>query len=244
MLNDPNSKNDESIYYYIENNKENMDDLLSEKDYFNYNGLKLIKVKGGKIIKNFKNRISSLKIKNIIKPIKKNKKQNSDIINKYFNNKSISNRNFSDSSILEKGRNLSNTTRAFVEIIPTERKIKKKLKMKLISEIKNFEKIHNELDLNLLTSREKGIKSFAITDENALKDFKEKIDKVNRHLKGRNSMPNIILKVNKSENEESKEYNNNYENEYTKSKFSNTNFNYNNDEDFEVVNIKTFDNNN
>ena len=244
MLNDPNSKNDESIYYYIENNKENMDDLLSEKDYFNYNGLKLIKVKGGKIIKNFKNRISSLKIKNIFKSDKKNKKKNSDIINKYFNNKSISNRNFSDSSILEKGRNLSNTTRAFVEIIPTERKIKKKLKMKLISEIKNFEKIHNELDLNLLTSREKRIKSFAITDENALKDFKEKIDKVNRHLKGRNSMPNIILKVNKSENEESKEYNNNYENEYTKSKFSNTNFNYNNDEDFEVVNIKTFDNNN
>ena len=116
--------------------------------------------------------------------------------------------------------------------------------MKLISEIKNLEKINNELDLNLFNSRNKRIKSFAITDENSLKDFKEKIDKVNRHLKGRNSMPNIILKVNKSENEESKEYNNNYENEYTKSKFSNTNFNYNNDEDFEVVNIKTFDNNN
>ena len=31
ILNDPNSKNDESIYYYIENNKENMDDLLRER---------------------------------------------------------------------------------------------------------------------------------------------------------------------------------------------------------------------
>ena len=221
-----------------------MDDLLSEKDYFNYNGLKLIKVKGGKIIKNFKNRISSLKIKNIFKSGKKNKKQNSDIINKYFNNKSISNRNFSDSTILEKGRNLSNTTRAFVEIIPTERKIKKQLKMKLISEIKNLEKINNELDLNLFNSRNKRIKSFAITDENSLKDFKEKIDKVNRHLKGRNSMPNIILKVNKNENEESKDDNINFENENVKSKFSHSKFNSNNDENFEknnIVNIKTFD---
>ena len=244
ILNDPNSKNDESIYYYIENNKENMDDLLSEKDYFNYNGLKLIKVKGGKIIKNFKNRISSLKIKNIFNTGKKNKKQNSDIINKYFNNKSISNRNFSDSTILEKGRNLSNTTRAFVEIIPTERKVKKQLKMKLISEIKNLEKINNELDLNLFNSRNKRIKSFAITDENSLKDFKEKIDKVNRHLKGRNSMPNIILKVNKSENEESKDDNINFENENVKSKFSHSKFNSNNEENFEknnIVNIKTFD---
>ena len=116
--------------------------------------------------------------------------------------------------------------------------------MKLISEIKNFEKIHNELDLNLLTSREKRIKSFAITDENALKDFKEKIDKVNRHLKGRNSMPNIILKVNKNENEESKDDNINFENENVKSKFSHSKFNSNNDENFEknnIVNIKTFD---
>ncbi len=117
--------------------------------------------------------------------------------------------------------------------------------MKLISEIKNLEKINNELDLNLFNSRNKRIKSFAITDENSLKDFKEKIDKVNRHLKGRNSMPNIVLKVNKNENEESKDDNINFENENVKSKFSHSKFNYNNEKDFEnnnIVNIKTFDN--
>ena len=59
-------------------------------------------------------------------------------------------------------------------------------------------------------------------------------------------MPNIVLKINKSENEESKDDNINYdENENVKSKFSHSKFNSNNEENFEknnIVNIKTFDN--
>ena len=67
ILNNADPKNNESIYYYIEDNKEDMSDLLSPNDYFPFNGKNLIKVKGNKIIKNNQNkrnhpRITSIKI--------------------------------------------------------------------------------------------------------------------------------------------------------------------------------------
>ena len=65
--------NDETIYYYIEDNKENMDDLLSKNDYFPFNGKNLIKVKVVKIIKNYKNKINRNKIIKNEKPNKKKK---------------------------------------------------------------------------------------------------------------------------------------------------------------------------
>ena len=127
ILNNP---NDETIYYYIEDNKENMDDLLSKNDYFPFNGKNLIKVKGGKIIKNYKNRINRPKIIKVEKPNKK-KEENSNILNKYFNNNrnSLSNRTFSTEINLEKGSDLKNKTRAYAEIIPKQRNSTKKLKI-------------------------------------------------------------------------------------------------------------------
>ena len=191
ILNNPDNKNDETIYYYIDNNKEDMSDLLSPNDYFPFNGKNLIKVKGGKIIKNQINnknnnhpRIKAIKINKVPK-----KNQNSDIINKYFgNNNSFSKSRLSDSYNFDKARNLENATRGFVRVIPKERKEKKQLKMRLISEVKNLEK-NNSLD-SLSFKKKKRIRSFAITDEKALNSFREKIHTMSKYHP-RKSMPDF-----------------------------------------------------
>ena len=151
ILNNANPLNDESIYYYIENNKEDMNDLLLPNEYFNFNGKKLIKVKGNQIIKNLKNKIPKIPIKKIIlqniskkrnnssKPNKTKKRINEIIPRKYIPYISID---------IGKGSRLDRITRAFAELIPKEREIKKKnLKIKIIQEIKELEKENINLDL-------------------------------------------------------------------------------------------------
>ena len=193
ILKNADPKNDESIYYYIENNKEDMSDLLSPNDYFPFQGKNLIKVKGNKIIKNPNNkknhpRITSIQIGKGLK--KKKDNSSSDVINKYFNhNMSFGRSILSDSYKFDKARNFDNATRANVNIIPTERHQKKKLKMRLISEVKKIEKNIGELNLDDLSTRKNRIKSIMITDDNALKEFKEKISK----FAPRKSAPDIVL---------------------------------------------------
>ena len=193
ILKNADPKNDESIYYYIENNKEDMSDLLSPNDYFPFQGKNLIKVKGNKIIKNPNNkknhpRITSIQIGKGLK--KKKENSSSDVINKYFNhNMSFGRSILSDSYKFDKARNFDNATRANVNIIPTERHQKKKLKMRLISEVKKIEKNIGELNLDDLSTRKNRIKSIMITDDNALKEFKEKISK----FAPRKSAPDIVL---------------------------------------------------
>ena len=193
ILKNADPKNDESIYYYIENNKEDMSDLLSPNDYFPFQGKNLIKVKGNKIIKNPNNkknhpRITSIQIGKGLK--KKKENSSSDVINKYFNhNMSFGRSILSDSYKFDKARNFDNATRANVNIIPTERHQKKKLKMRLISEVKKIEKNIGELNLDDLSTRKNRIKSIMITDDKALKEFKEKISK----FAPRKSAPDIVL---------------------------------------------------
>ena len=193
ILKNADPKNDESIYYYIENNKEDMSDLLSPNDYFPFQGKNLIKVKGNKIIKNPNNkknhpRITSIQIGKGLK--KKKENSSSDVINKYFNhNMSFGRSILSDSYKFDKARNFDNATRANVNIIPTERHQKKKLKMRLISEVKKIEKNIGELNLDDLSTRKNRIKSIMITDDKALKEFKEKI----RKFAPRKSAPDIVL---------------------------------------------------
>ena len=210
--------NDETIYYYIEDNKENMDDLLSKNDYFPFNGKNLIKVKGGKIIKNYKNRINRPKIIKVEKPNKK-KKENSNILNKYFNNNhnSLSYRNFSTDINLEKGSDLKNKTRAYAEIIPKQRNSTKKLKMRLISEIKNLEKENIDLNINNLNSSRNKRKSAFFNENNSLKDIHLK----NKNAKKRISMP-ALRGFNTKNEEESKI--SNIMIESTRSKFGNDKF--------------------
>ena len=229
ILNNP---NDETIYYYIEDNKENMDDLLSKNDYFPFNGKNLIKVKGGKIIKNYKNRINRPKIIKVEKPNKK-KKENSNILNKYFNNNhnSLSYRNFSTDINLEKGSDLKNKTRAYAEIIPKQRNSTKKLKMRLISEIKNLEKENIDLNINNLNSSRNKRKSAFFNENNSLKDIHLK----NKNAKKRISMP-TLRGFNTKNEEESKI--SNIMIESTRSKFGNDKFANNEIDLTKTVNTK------
>ena len=224
--------NDETIYYYIEDNKENMDDLLSKNDYFPFNGKNLIKVKGGKIIKNYKNRINRPKIIKVEKPNKK-KKENSNILNKYFNNNhnSLSYRNFSTDINLEKGSDLKNKTRAYAEIIPKQRNSTKKLKMRLISEIKNLEKENIDLNINNLNSSRNKRKSAFFNENNSLKDIHLK----NKNVKKRISMP-ALRGFNTKNEEESKI--SNIMIESTRSKFGNDKFANNEIDLTKTVNTK------
>ena len=224
--------NDETIYYYIEDNKENMDDLLSKNDYFPFNGKNLIKVKGGKIIKNYKNRINRPKIIKVEKPNKK-KKENSNILNKYFNNNhnSLSYRNFSTDINLEKGSDLKNKTRAYAEIIPKQRNSTKKLKMRLISEIKNLEKENIDLNINNLNSSRNKRKSAFFNENNSLKDIHLK----NKNAKKRISMP-ALRGFNTKNEEESKI--SNIMIESTRSKFGNDKFANNEIDLTKTVNTK------
>ena len=224
--------NDETIYYYIEDNKENMDDLLSKNDYFPFNGKNLIKVKGGKIIKNYKNRINRPKIIKVEKPNKK-KKENSNILNKYFNNNhnSLSYRNFSTDINLEKGSDLKNKTRAYAEIIPKQRNSTKKLKMRLISEIKNLEKENIDLNINNLNSSRNKRKSAFFNENNSLKDIHLK----NKNAKKRISMP-TLRGFNTKNEEESKI--SNIMIESTRSKFGNDKFANNEIDLTKTVNTK------
>ena len=224
--------NDETIYYYIEDNKENMDDLLSKNDYFPFNGKNLIKVKGGKIIKNYKNRINRPKIIKVEKPNKK-KKENSNILNKYFNNNhnSLSYRNFSTDINLEKGSDLKNKTRAYAEIIPKQRNSTKKLKMRFISEIKNLEKENIDLNINNLNSSRNKRKSAFFNENNSLKDIHLK----NKNVKKRISMP-TLRGFNTKNEEESKI--SNIMIESTRSKFGNDKFANNEIDLTKTVNTK------
>ena len=224
--------NDETIYYYIEDNKENMDDLLSTNDYFPFNGKNLIKVKGGKIIKNYKNRINRPKIIKVEKPNKK-KKENSNILNKYFNNNhnSLSYRNFSTDINLEKGSDLKNKTRAYAEIIPKQRNSTKKLKMRFISEIKNLEKENIDLNINNLNSSRNKRKSAFFNENNSLKDIHLK----NKNVKKRISMP-TLRGFNTKNEEESKI--SNIMIESTRSKFGNDKFANNEIDLTKTVNTK------
>jgi len=152
ILNKANPLNDESIYYYIENNKEDMSDLLSPNDYYNFKGKKLIKVKGNKIIKNFKNRIPKLPLKKIILQNNSNQRNNSSKPNKKIFNEII-NRKYIPSIIIDigKGSRLDKITRAYAELIPKERTNKKNLKFRIIQEIKELEKENSKLDLTDLS---------------------------------------------------------------------------------------------
>ena len=122
------------LYYYDEKTDDDLSDLLSPNDFFEYKGLKLIKVKNGEILHNTRKRMSLLNNVNI--KLKNNQKKksgfHSGMFDKFFTGMNKRIRTGPDAE--------GKKTLAFTEIVPTEKKIEKKCKFHFIKETKGINK--------------------------------------------------------------------------------------------------------
>ena len=122
------------LYYYDEKTDDDLSDLLSPNDFFEYKGLKLIKVKNGEILHNTRKRMSLLNNVNI--KLKNNQKKksgfHSGMFDKFFTGMNKRIRTGPDAE--------GKKTLAFTEIVPTEKKVEKKCKFHFIKETKGINK--------------------------------------------------------------------------------------------------------
>ena len=123
------------LYYYDEKTDDDLNDLLSPNDFYEYKGLKLIKVKNGEILKNTRKRMSLLNNVNIkLKNNNQRKKSgfHSGMFDKFFAGMNKTLRTGPDAE--------GKKTLAFTEIVPTEKKVEKKCKFHFIKETKGINK--------------------------------------------------------------------------------------------------------
>jgi len=188
------------LYYYDEKTDDDLNDLLSPNDFFEYKGLKLIKVKNGEILHNTRKRMSLLNNANIKLKNSNNQRKksgfHSGMFDKFFAGMNKTLRTGPDAE--------DKKTLAFTEIVPTEKKIEKKCKFHFIKETKgiNKNKIKRNsvfIDSNQINKLRNNILNQGNEDSinNSLNPL-ELSDKKHKKIKSRQSVfsPNVNLHFN------------------------------------------------